>query len=399
MLVGIVGKPNVGKTTFFKALTLMDAQAANYPFTTIDPNKGVGFVRNNCIDTFFNVQCNPRTGYCKNHIRYLSVDVIDVAGLVPGASEGRGLGNKFLTDLNQADALIQVIDISGGTDEEGRSVKIGSYDPALEIKFLLTEIEQWLYGIFKKNFEKLGREQQMRKAKTVTTLMSFMNASLGTKEEDLEDILVKLKLKDREIITWSEEELMTFTRTIRERSKPIVIAANKIDVAGAKEIYERLKTQFPNLTIIPCSAESEFALKAADKAHVIDYLPGDKSFKILKEDLSDKQKAALEFIQKNILDVYGESGVQSVIDKVVFDVLKYIAIYPGGTKKLEDKDGNVLPDCFLMPPGTKAIDFAYKLHSDFGNNFIKAIDVKTRMLLGRDHPLKNNDCIEIVAGK
>ncbi|MEI8363974.1 MAG: redox-regulated ATPase YchF [archaeon] len=399
MLVGIVGKPNVGKTTFFKALTMMDAQAANYPFTTIEPNKGVGFVRNNCIDTFFNVQCNPRTGYCKNHIRYLSVDVIDVAGLVPGASEGRGLGNKFLTDLNQADALIQVIDISGGTDEEGRSVKVGSYDPSLEIKFLLTEVEQWLYGIFKKNFEKLGREQKMKKAKTVSTLMSFMNASLGTKEEDLEEVLIKLKLKEKEIIDWSEEELMTFTRTIRERSKPIIIAANKIDVPGAKDIYERVKAEFPNTTIIPCSAESEFALKAADKAHVIDYLPGDKGFKILKEDLSDKQKAALEFIQKNILDVYGESGVQNVIDKAVFDVLKYVAIYPGGTKGLGDKEGNILPDCFLMPPGTKAIDFAYKLHSDFGNNFIKAIDVKTRMLLGRDHLLKNNDCIEIVAGK
>jgi len=399
MLIGIVGKPNVGKTTFFKALTMMDAQAANYPFTTIDPNKGVGFVRNNCIDSFFNAQCNPRTGYCKNHIRYLSVDIIDVAGLVPGASQGRGLGNKFLTDLNQADALIQVIDISGGTDEEGRSVKVGSYNPSEEIRFLLTEVEQWLYGIFKKNFEKLGREQKMRKAKTVTTLMSFMNATLGTKEEDLEEILSKLKLKDKEIIDWTEEELMIFTRTIRERSKPIVIAANKIDVPGANEIYNKVKLEFPGLAIIPCSAESEYALKAADKAHVIDYLPGDKSFKILKEDLSDKQKNALEFISKNVLDVYGETGVQTVIDKVVFDVLKYIAVYPGGTKGLGDKEGNILPDCFLMPPGTKAIDFAYKLHSDFGNNFIKAIDVKTKMLLGRDHLLKHNDCIEIVSGK
>jgi len=399
MLIGIVGKPNVGKTTFFKALTLMDAQSANYPFTTIDPNKGVGFVRNECIDKFFNTKCNPRTGFCKNHIRYIPVDVIDVAGLVPGASEGRGLGNKFLTDLNQADALIQVIDISGGTDEEGRSVRVGSYDPANEIRFLLTEIEQWLYGIFKKNFEKLGREQKLRKTKTLTTLMSFMNATLGTKEADLDAVLLKLNLREKEVADWSEDELMAFTRTVRERSKPIVIAANKIDIPGAKEIYERVKKEFPDIMIFPCSAESEFALKAADKAKIIDYLPGDKSFKLIKEEISDKQKSALEFIQKNILNVYGETGVQTIIDKVVFDVLKYLAIFPGGTKGLGDKDGNILPDCFLMPPGSKAIDFAYKLHSDFGNNFIKAIDVKTRMLLGRDHPLKSNDCIEIVAGK
>ena len=398
MIIGIVGKPNVGKTTFFKALTLMDAEAANYPFTTIDPNKGIGFVRNPCVDTFFNTQCNPRHGYCKEHTRFLNVDIIDVAGLVPGASEGRGLGNKFLTDLYQAEVLIQVIDISGSTDEEGRAVALGSYDPANEISFLLTEIENWLYGIYKKNFEKLGREQQLRKTKTFNTLLSFMSG-MGISEKILESTLKSLGLFEKEIIAWSDEELWKFTRKIRETTKPIVIAANKIDMPGSEQKLETLKKKFPQLIIVGCSAESELALKTADKNKMIDYLPGSNTFKILKEDIPEKQKKGLEFVQKNILDVYGSTGVQEILDKCAFDVLKYLAVYPGGTKSLKDKNGNVLPDCFLMPPGSTTLDFAYKLHTDFGDNFIKAIDVKTKMLLGKEHQLKNNDVIEIVSGK
>lgn len=398
MIIGIVGKPNVGKTTFFKALTLMDAEAANYPFTTIDPNKGVGFVRNGCVDTFFNTQCNPRHGFCKEHTRFLPVDVIDVAGLVPGASEGRGLGNKFLTDLYQAQVLIQVIDISGSTDEEGRPVALGSYDSALEIAFLLTEIETWLFGIFKKNFEKLAREQQVRKIKTLKTLLSFMSG-MGISEEVLDHCLKSLNLHEKEIINWTDEELMSFTKKIRETTKPIVIAANKIDMPGSKERLEKLKEKFPNLTIVGCSAESELALKTADKNKVVDYLPGNNSFKIIGENIPEKQQKGLDFVRNNILEKFGSTGVQEIIDNCAFNVLKYIAIYPGGTKSLKDKDGNVLPDCFLMPPGTTTLDFAYKLHTDFGDNFIKAIDVKTKMLLGRDHPLKNNDVIEIMSGK
>ena len=398
MMIGLVGAPNKGKTTFFKALTLMDAEAANYPFTTIEPNKGVGFVRNSCVDTFFNTQCNPRHGFCKEHTRFLPVDIIDVAGLVPGASEGRGLGNKFLTDLYQAQVLIQVIDISGSTDEEGRPVSLGAYDPANEIAFLLTEIETWLFGIFKKNFEKLGREQQVKKTKTLKTLLTFMSG-MGISEEILDYVLKQSKLNEKEVIKWSDEELLDFTKKIRETTKPIVIAANKIDMPGSKDRLETLKSKFPELTIVGCSAESELALKTADKNKVIDYLPGSNTFKIIGEDIPEKQQKGLEFVQKQILNNFGSTGVQEILDKCAFDVLKYIAIYPGGTKSLKDKDGNVLPDCFLMPPGTTTLDFAFKLHTDFGNNFIKAIDVKTKMLLGRDHQLKNNDVIEIMSGK
>jgi len=150
MLIGVVGKPNVGKSTFFKASTLADVYIANFPFATIKPNHGVGFVKVRCADEFFNVQCMPKHGYCVRHNRFVPIDMIDVAGLVPGAFEGKGMGNQFLDDLRQADALVHIIDASGSTNEKGESVEINSYDPANDIRFLETEIDMWFLGIFKK---------------------------------------------------------------------------------------------------------------------------------------------------------------------------------------------------------------------------------------------------------
>ncbi|MEM4201360.1 MAG: GTPase, partial [Nitrososphaerales archaeon] len=113
MLVGIVGKPNTGKSTFFNAATLMNVPMANYPFTTIQPNYGVAYLRKDCVCKRLNVKDNPVNSVCVNGVRLIPVKLVDVAGLVPGASQGRGLGNKFLDDLRQADALIHVVDASG----------------------------------------------------------------------------------------------------------------------------------------------------------------------------------------------------------------------------------------------------------------------------------------------
>ena len=120
MLIGVVGKPSTGKSTFFKAATLAEVETANYPFTTIKPNHAVGYVKIDCVDKEFEVQCNPRMGYCLNHKRFVPIDLLDVAGLVPGASEGAGMGNQFLDVLNQANALIHVIDVSGSMGAQNK---------------------------------------------------------------------------------------------------------------------------------------------------------------------------------------------------------------------------------------------------------------------------------------
>ena len=88
MLIGVVGKPSAGKSTFFNAATSQDVPMASYPFTTIEANKAIGFVRIDCVDKEFNTQCNPRSGFCHNHIRYGPIELIVLAGLGPGHHGG-----------------------------------------------------------------------------------------------------------------------------------------------------------------------------------------------------------------------------------------------------------------------------------------------------------------------
>ncbi|MBU0666444.1 MAG: redox-regulated ATPase YchF [Nanoarchaeota archaeon] len=397
MIIGVVGKANVGKSTFFKALTLADVEIANYPFATIKPNHGIGFVKVKCVDEELGVQCNPREGFCVNHKRFVPVDIIDVAGLVPGAHEGKGMGSQFLNDLNGADALIHVIDCSGSTNEKGEPVNKCSYDPAKDVEFLEEELDFWYFDILKKGWEKFARQIQQEQQDIVKALAKQLSG-VGVSEDLCKKIINQLSLSGQPV-SWSEKDLFNLASEFRKATKPMIIAANKIDVPGAEDNYKRLRETFPHLTIIPCSAESELALKEAAKHRLIEYISGEKDFKITG-DLNEKQKQALEFIKENVLKKFVEgSGVQAIINNVIFGVLEYIAIFPGGINKLEDQYGNVLPDCFLIPKNSTALDFAYKIHSDLGDKFIRAIDVKTKMTVGKEHLLKHRDVIEIISGK
>ena len=399
MLIGVVGKANVGKSTFFKALTLAEVEISNYPFVTIKPNHGVGYVRVECVDKEFNVQCQPREGYCINHNRFVPVELLDVAGLVPGAHKGKGLGNQFLDDLRQADALIHVIDISGSTNENGEPVAEGTYDPANDIKFLEYELDMWYLNILKKVWDKFSRQTVQEKQESYIAIAKQFSG-LKANEDIVKEILNRLNLKEIPLNKWSEDDLIKFSKELRKATKPMIIAANKIDTKAGQENYEKIKNEFPDYKIIPCSAESELALKEAVKHGLIEYIPGDSDFKIIDESkLTEKQKNALNFIRENVLKKYKSTGVQNVINEVVFNILNYIAVFPGGVNKLSDSEGRILPDCFLMPKGTTALDFAYKLHTDLGNNFIKAIDVRRKIAVGKDYILKNRDVIEIVTSK
>lgn len=397
MLIGVVGKPSAGKSTFFSAATMVDVARAAYPFTTIEPNKGVGFVRVECVDKEFNTQCNPRSGFCINHTRFVPVEMIDVAGLVPGAHEGKGLGNKFLDDLRQADVLIHVVDVSGGTNEKGEAVAMGSHDPAKDVLFLEEELELWMLGIVENNWAKFARQPLTSKNQIIDALSKGLSG-LGVNALNIDMALNKSKLGEKQLNQWTDVDKRAFVHAVRLISKPIVIAANKMDIGPAKENVERLQKTFPHLQIIPCSAEAELTLKKADKAGIIEYVSGQNDF-VSKKEMNEAQTNALNYIREKVLKPLNGSGVQKVLDETVFTGLKYVAIFPGGTKGLTDSQGRTLPDCFLMPPNSTALDFAFRLHTDFGKNFIKAIDVKTRMLLGKEHVLKNRDVIEIVSGK
>ncbi|MBI4451892.1 redox-regulated ATPase YchF [Candidatus Woesearchaeota archaeon] len=398
MLIGIVGKPSCGKSTFFKAQTLANVDIANYPFTTIKPNHGTGYVRVDCVDKEFNTKCNPRLGYCIDSKRFVPVELLDVAGLVPGAHEGKGMGNQFLDDLNQADVLIHIIDIAGSTNEKGESVPPLSYDPSNDVKFLEHELDMWYLRLIEKGWERFARTVNQEKPE-LNKAVAKQLSSFRVTETLMEKVIQKLNLNP-DILKWDRNILLNIATELRKATKPMIIACNKIDIAGAYENFERLKNEFKGYLLVPCSAEAELALREAAKHGLISYIPGDNDFRLIQEDkLNEKQKNALNFIKKEVLERYGSTGVQKVLDMAVFELLKYVAIFPGGVNKLEDQHGNRLPDCFLMPPETTALDFAFKLHTDIGNHFVKAIDVKSRRPVGKEYVLKNRDVIEIATSK
>ena len=393
MMLALVGKPSCGKSTFFKAATLAEVEIASYPFTTIKANHGVGYVKVECLDKEFDTQCNPQKGFCINHNRFVPVELMDVAGLVPGASEGKGLGNQFLDDLSKADAFIHVVDVSGSTDEKGEPLGEGKRDPADDVRFLEDELNKWYYNILMKVWRSFARKTEMEKSK-FSEAVANQFSGLKVKEEHVKSVLRNLNLNEKPT-SWKEKELMKFAEGLRRESKPMIIAANKIDLKNGRENYEKLRADFPNLNIVPCSAESELALRQAAKTELIEYVPGEKDFNILKE-LSEEQESALNKIKKDFQPYVGGTGVQSVLNNAVFGLLGYIAVFPASANKLGDSKGNILPDCFLLPSGSTALDFAFFLHTDFGKNFIKAIDARTKKALGKDYELKHRDGLEIV---
>ncbi|HKL23260.1 MAG TPA: redox-regulated ATPase YchF [Candidatus Nanoarchaeia archaeon] len=392
MLLGLVGKPSVGKSTFFKAATLAEIDIANYPFTTIKANHGVGYVKVDCIEKEFGVKCNPNHGFCIEGNRFVPIDLMDVAGLVPGASEGKGLGNQFLNDLREADIFVHIVDVSGETDIEGKPTK--GHNPAEDIKFLEDELDKWYYNILMKVWGSFSRRVDVEGGK-LSEAITRQLSGLKVNENHVKEVLLNLNLPEK-CSEWSEDSIMNFVHELRHVSKPMIVALNKIDVASGEENYRRLVKEFPDLIMVPCSSDSELALRQAHKAGLIKYIPGEKNFEIVKE-LNEKQKEALNKIKVDVLDKYETgTGVQEILNKAVFDILGYLPIFPGSASKLGDSKGNILPDCFLLPPGSTALDFAYFLHTDFGNNFIKAINAKTKMILGKEYKLKPRDALEII---
>jgi len=397
MLVGIVGKANVGKSTFFRAATLAEALIANYPFATIKPNRAFAFIKIDCVDKELGVQCNPRYGYCANNKRFVPIEVLDVAGLVPGAHTGKGMGNQFLDDLRQADVFIHVVDMAGTTSEKGEPIEPGSYDPAFDIRFLEIELDMWVLGIIHRGWDRFARTVQQQREK-LAQAMAKQLSGLNVTEPIVEEAMNKLNLNPEKPADWTDENLLAIAKHIRKITKPMLIIANKMDLPTAQANFERCKKEFPEYIIIPCSGDSELALKEAAKAGLIKYIPGESNFE-MTDKVNERQKKALTFIKENVLDKYGSTGVQNALDFAVLNLLRYIAIFPGGVGKLGDSQGRILPDCFLLKPGSTALDFAAHIHTDLAKNFVAAIDVKSKRKIGKDIPLKSRDVIEIMVSK
>jgi ribosome-binding ATPase len=397
-LLGVIGKPNTGKSTFFSAATLAAAEIANYPFTTIKPNRGVGYVRTPCVHVEFKVTDNPNNSLCKDGVRLVPVELIDVAGLVPGAWEGRGLGNQFLDEIFRADALVHIVDASGGTDCEGKMCKIGEHDPLEDVKFLEHEITMWMAAILKKDWQKVARTAEVDK-KGIYGPVEERLSGLGIKRHHIFEATRKAGLNADKPTRWSDEDFVKFVDTLRRISKPMLIVANKIDLPTAEANIERLKKL--DYTVIPCSAEAELALRRAAEKQLIDYKPGDSDFKIPHpEKLSPTQIKALENIREKVLQKNGSTGVQEAINNAYFKLLNMITVYPvEDVEHLANHNGKVLPDAYLIPYGTTAHQFAYIIHTELGESFIYAVDARDKRRIGEDAVLKDKDVISIVSAK
>jgi ribosome-binding ATPase YchF (GTP1/OBG family) len=307
---------------------------------------------------------------CVNKIRFIPVKLIDVAGLVPGAHEGKGLGNQFLDDARQAEVLIHVVDIAGTTDIQGQPVPIGTHDPLEDVEFVRNEFDQWFVNILQRDWDKITREIDQKRAKLT-----------------VQEALQKLNLISKNPKEWQETDIHSFVKELRKNTKPIIIAANKADLCKDLDIIKKIDESF----IVPCSAETELLLRKASKAGIINYSPGEEKFSLVEgKEILPQQKKALEVVE----------GVFSkkILNNAVFDTLKFIVVYPVEDEtKLTNKDGDVLPDAKLLPENSSAKDLAGLIHADIAKGFLHAIDCKTKQRIGADHKLKNGDVIKIVS--
>ncbi|MDH5754931.1 MAG: redox-regulated ATPase YchF [Candidatus Bathyarchaeota archaeon] len=397
-MVGIVGKPNTGKSTFFSAATLAPAEIASYPFTTIKPNRGVGYVRTPCVCKEFNVKDNPVNSICLDGIRLIPVELIDCAGLVLGAWQGRGLGNQFLDEIRKADALIHIVDASGGTDSEGRICKPGEHDPLEDVRFLEHEITMWMGNILKRDWPKIARTAEAE-SKDLFSMLEERLSGLTIKRGHIFEAIRRTGLNADKPTTWNEEDFLKFIAVLRQIAKPMLIVANKIDISTSEENLGRLKEL--NYLVVSCCAEAELALRRAAEKQLIDYRPGDCNFKINKpKQLNESQIRALETIKEKILLKLGSTGVQESINTAFFKLLNMITVYPvEDLEHLSDHNGRVLPDAYLVPYGTTARQLAYMIHTELGESFIYAVEAREKKRVGEDHILKDRDVISIISAK
>ncbi|RLE53434.1 MAG: GTPase, partial [Candidatus Methanomethylicota archaeon] len=373
--IGLIGKTNTGKTTFFNAATLLNAEISTYPFTTKKPNIGVAYVQTLCVCREFKVKDNPQNSACINGWRFIPIELIDLPGLIKGAYLGRGLGNQFLSVAMQADALLHVVDASGSIDAEGRICEPGLGNPIADFYEVEYELIQWFKRVLLMNKNRLQRMTGRGRYTVVDALHKILSGMKVTKQHITES-LEAAGIEDKQIKSWSDEDYEKLAYELRVRSKPTLIVANKMDLGPAEENYEKLVEEFGRSLVVPCSAEAELALRRAERAGLIEYVPGTEIFRVIDEDkLTPKQRWALNYVHSRVMGRIFRTGVQQALNIAVFKLLKMNVVYPvEDPVKLSDKNGNVLPDAFLMPPNSTVLDLAREIHSELAKGVIYAID-------------------------
>ena len=354
--IGLIGKTNTGKTTFFNAATLSSEEISSYPFTTKKPISGISHAITLCVHPEFKVEDNPNNSKCVDGWRYIPIELIDLPGLIKDAWKGKGLGNQFLSIAAQSDALLHVVDASGGIDSTGQISEVGTGDPISDFADIEEELIMWYLKILEGNREKVSKAISGG-ADTVEAITDLYRG-IGVKTAHVKDALKLTELNEKKFDDYDMHDSKKLAATLRRISKPTLIVANKIDVEGADKNFDRLRERYNDTIVIPASGDSELSLRRAEQKGLIKYSPGSEQFDIVKSDeLNQKQKDALEFIKK----------------------------------------GRVLPDLILLKDGATVNDLAREIHTDLTKGLLYAKDLRYNLRLPTDYQLRDRDVISLVS--
>ncbi|TID29439.1 hypothetical protein CANINC_001962 [Pichia inconspicua] len=377
-LIGIVGKPSSGKSTTLNSLTDANAKIGSFPFTTIEPNRATGYLKVDCACARYEKVglCKPNYGWCENGKRHIPIDLLDVAGLIPGASQGLGLGNKFLDDLRHADALIHVVDVSGTTDAEGKTTR--GYDPIRDIEWLQDEIRLWIENNLSKRWGSIVRRHTATKSSIVDTLRAQFGgygANLSLVKRAIDDIPNLPPLED-----WDNEWITIVVKSFMKFKFPTVLALNKIDHPDADKNVSKILLKHPDTRAVVTSAITEVFLRKLKKQNYIKYEEGTEfvdTYEDLGEEsglkpLDEKLQEKVENIRDLVLYRFGSTGVVQVLQEAA-NVLELIPVFT--VRNINTFTGNsgnyVFRDCTLFKRGTKVGDVA---RSIMGEVTIAAIE-------------------------
>ncbi len=395
--IGLIGKTNTGKTTFFNSATLSSEEISSYPFTTKSPVSGVAHAITLCVHPEFKIQDNPNNSKCLDGWRYIPIELIDLPGLIKDAWKGKGLGNQFLSIAAQSDALLHVVDASGGIDSTGKITESGTGDPISDFADIEEELIMWYHKILEGNRDKVSK--LIKTGTDVSDAMTDLYRGIGVTKIHVKEAFRATDLEEKDFDDFDMVDTKKFASYLRKISKPTLIVANKVDVEGADKNFARLRERYNDLIVIPVSGDSEFVLRRAEQKGLIKYSPGSETFEIIKSDeLNEKQNNALDFIKQGIMGEYMRTGVQFAINVAVFKLLKMNSIYPvADEKNLSDKKGRVLPDLILLKDGATINDLAKEIHSDLTKGLLYGKDLRYNLRLPTDYQLRDRDVVSLVS--
>ena len=395
--IGLIGKTNAGKTTFFNAATLLTAEVSTYPFTTKKPKMGQANAKAICVCKELGVNDSPRNSTCIDGSRFIPIQLIDLPGLIKGSWEGKGLGTQFLSVASQADALIHIADASGSVDAEGKLTKPGMGNPVADVYDIEEEIVRWYAKSIDKTLRKIKKPS--KKGSPVDQLFAQDLAGMKITATHIAHALSATSLTDKDLGKWSREDVWSFAKSVREISKPTLILANKMDIALGEKNYEKLIKEFGQAFVIAASSDAELALRRAEQSGFVEYVPGEEIFKVKdRSKLTAEQRNALTYVEQRVFSKWIRTGVQFALNTCVFKLLGMNVVYPvEDADKFSDRKGSVLPDAFLVPYNASVSDLAAQIHSELARTMIYAVDARTKIRLPTDYKLKDRDVVNIVA--